>query len=175
MEYFMLKSSVKTPLQPIDIDMKRYQYRLTKENFNRIPKSEVYYFENTEDIEIPELLVHPTFMVGETLQNIISLYDDTILWKSLYLVPNEEQKMIGGTKHYQIPRIKRYKCLHPDTEKQPNGAITKLVIDKKKVRNLDVFQVEGTQENYILVSLAVAESISRRHLYGVRLERVEVR
>lgn len=175
MEYFMLKSSAKTPLKPINIDTKRYQYRLTKENFNRIPRSEVYYFQNTDDIEIPELMVHPTFMVGETLKDIISLYDDTIIWKSLYLVPNEEEKMIGGTKHYQIPRLKRYKCLHPETEKQPNGAITKLILDKQRIRNMDIFQVQEAQENFVLVSLALAESISRRNLYGVRLERVEVR
>lgn len=175
MEYFLIKSSAKAPLQPIHVDTKLYPYRLTEENYEKLPKSEVYYYHHTEEIEIPELLTHPTFMVGDVLQQLIYLYDDTVLWKSLYLLPDEEEKMTEATRHYWIPELNKVKCLHPEVELQPNGAVKTLILDKKRLRNMNIFQVEETQENFVLVSLALAESISRRHLYGVRLERVEVK
>lgn len=175
MEYFLIKSSVKVPLQPIHMDTNLYRYRLTEENYERLPKSEIYYYHYTEDIEIPELMLQPTFMAGDVLQQIISLYDETVSWKSLYMLPDEEDKIMELSKHYWIPGLTRIKCLHPQAELQPNGAVTKLVLDKKRLRNLNIFQVEETQENFVLVSLALAESISRRQPYGVRLKRVEVR
>lgn len=175
MEYFLIKSSVKAPLQPIHMDTNLYRYRLTEENYQRLPKSEIYYYHHTEDIEIPELMLQPTFMVGDVLQHMISMYDDTVLWKSLYMMPDEEDKITEITRHYWIPKFTRIKCLHPQVEIQPNGAVKELILDRKRLRNMDIFQVEETQENFVLVSLALAESISRRHPYGVRLERVEVR
>lgn len=180
MEYFLLKSNVKTPLCPIIRDNTNYPYRLTEENYNRLPKSEVYNYFFKEDMEKPELLTQPTFMLGDSLKSIISLYDDSVEWKSFHVLPVEgervlEEKVLEESKHYWIPKLTRLKCLHSDVEIQPNGAVTTLILDKNKLRNMDIFQVEETQENYVLVSLALAESISRRHPYGVRLERVEVR
>ena len=175
MDYFLLKSSAKVPLQPTLMDTKLYQYRLTQEAYERLPQSEIFSFHHTEDIEIPELLLQPTFMVGDSLKQIISLYDETVSWKSLYLMPDEEDKVVEGTKHYWIPNLSKVRCLHSETEMLPNGAVSKLILDKSCLRNVDIFQVEETLENMVLVSLALAESISRRHPYGVRLERVEVR
>ena len=52
-----------------------------------------------------------------------------------------------------------------------------LIIDKSKMRNLDIFRIakDGVSENLVVVSLALAESISRRNAYGVIFERIEVR
>lgn len=175
MEYFLLKTSVKVPPQPIHLDEKVYQYRLTKAAYDKLPKSEICSFHLTDDMEIPELMIHPTFMVGEALKNIISLYDESVSWKSLYFMPDEEDKVMEGTIHYWIPDFPKLRCLHEETEIQPNGAVSKLILDKRFLRNVNVFQIEETQENMVLVSLALAESISRRHFYGVRLERVEVK
>lgn len=175
MEYFVIKSSVKVPLTPILKDTILYPHRLTEANYNSMPKGKIYYYRDTEDMEIPELMIQPTFMVGDSLRRIISVYDDTVDWKTLYMMPDEEEKMVDGTKRYSIPNLTRCKCLHPDSETTPNGAVTKLILDKSRLRNTAIFQVEETLENYVIVSLALAESISRRHPYGVRLERVEVR
>lgn len=175
MEYFVIKSSVKVPPVPTLKDTILYPHRLTEENYNSMPKGKIYYYHDAEDLEIPELMVQPTFMVGDTLRHIISVYDDTVDWKALYMMPDEEDKVVDGTKRYSIPNLTRCKCLHPEVEMTPNGAVTKLILDKNRLRNMAIFQVEETQENYVIVSLALAESISRRHPYGVRLERVEVR
>lgn len=175
MEYFVIKSSVKVPLTPTNKEAVLYPHRLTEENFNSMPKGTIYYYHDAEDIEIPELMVQPTFMVGDSLRRIISVYDDTVSWKTLYMMPDEEEKVVDGTKRYSIPNLTRCKCLHEEAETAPNGAVTKLILDKNRLRNTAIFQVEETLENYVIVSLALAESISRRHPYGVRLERVEVR
>lgn len=175
MEYFVIKSSVTAAFLPILLDTRTYKYRLTKENFAQMPESEIYYFHQREEEEIPDLLLSPTFLCGDALKRIVSLYDASIGWKSIYMMPDEEEKIIKGTVHYWIPDMARQKCLHKDCAIQPNGAVEKLILDQRRLRNVDIFQVEETLENNIIVSLALAESISRRHLYGVVLERVEVR
>ena len=69
----------------------------------------------------------------------------------------------------------RLPCLHEDAVVLPDGTIKKLVIDHKKIPNIDIFQIKNAVHNRVLVSLRMAESISRRKAYGVMFERVEVR
>ena len=175
MEYFVMKSSVNSPFTTNGKETMLYPHRLSEENYQSMPAGKVYYYQDREDIEIPELLIQPTFMVGDSLRQIISVYDDAVDWKALYMMPNEEEKVVNKTKRYSIPNLTKWKCLHKEAEVAPNGAVTKLVLDKSKMRNMPIFQVEETMENYVIVSLELAESISRRHLYGVRVERVEVK
>lgn len=175
MEYFVMKTSVNSPFTTNGKETMLYPHRLSEENYQSMPAGKIYYYEDKEDIEIPELLVQPTFMVGDALRQIINVYDETIEWKALYMMPNEEEKVVNGTKRYSIPNFTRWNCLHEDAQIAPNGEVLNLVLDKSKLRNAPIFQVEETIGNYVIVSLELAESISRRHLYGVRVERVEVK
>lgn len=175
MEYFVIKSSVNSPFTTNGKESVLYPHRLSEENYQSMPVGKIYYYHDRDDIEIPELLIQPTFMVGDSLRQIIGVYDDAVEWKTLYMMPDEEEKVVDGTKRYSIPNLTRCKCLHEDTQIAPNGAVTRLVLDKRKLRNMPIFQVEETMENYVIVSLELAESMSRRHLYGVRVERVEVK
>ena len=45
----------------------------------------------------------------------------------------------------------------------------------RKIKGRNIFRPKGLQQNQIVVSLAVAESILRRNPYGVSLKKVEMR
>ena len=45
----------------------------------------------------------------------------------------------------------------------------------EKIKGRNIFRPKGLQQNQIVVSLAVAESILRRNPYGVSLKKVEMR
>ncbi len=175
MEYFVIKSHAVMVPEPARISNQDYPYQMNEENFEKIEDAKVDYYHLNKDTEIPEVLLKPTFMCGDSLKHIMEIYDPAIKWKSVYLIPGMEEQLVEGTIHYWIPSMKRQHCLHRDCVTLPNGALQKLILDQRQVRNMDVFQVADTRENYVIVSLALAESISRRHMYGVALERVEVR
>lgn len=164
-----------TPPQPHRLSNKDYPYRMTEENFRMIEDDKTDYYQLFDETEIPQLMTNPTFMCLDGLKSIINVYDPSVRWKSLFLIPGTEEQLYEGTLHYWIPSIIKQDCIHEDCEIMPNGAIEKLILDEKKIRNRDIFQVADVQENYVVVSLALAESINRRHLYGVITERVEVR
>lgn len=175
MEYFMIKSNAVVNPEPARISNAQYPYLLSDENFARITDKFVDYYHLHADTEIPGLMTHPTFMCNDQLKHIMEIYDPYIEWKSLYLVPGEESQQVLGTYHYWIPNMTRQDCVHKDCVQLPNGSLQNVILDKTRMRNMDVFQVGGTQENIVVVSLPLAESISRRHIYGIKLCKVEVR
>lgn len=175
MEYYLLKSnSVRNP-EPARLSHEEFPYLMNEENFMIAQDKFVDYYMLFPETELPELLTQPTFLCRDGLKRIMELYDPYIEWKSLYLLPSEDEQMTTGTLHYWLPAMTKQNCLHDECVILPNGAVQELILDKRKIRNMDVFQVGGTQENIVVVSLALAESISRRHLYGVKLCKVEVR
>ena len=52
--------------------------------------------------------------------------------------------------------------------------LKELVWDKKKIKGLDIFRVAGLLEYKVIVSLPVTESLLRRRLYGIGLQRIKV-
>ena len=60
------------------------------------------------------------------------------------------------------------------TEYYPNGTVKRLVLNRKKIGRHNLFLLEGSHRKDPVVSLALAESILRRHPTGVRFEEVEV-
>lgn len=175
MEYFQLISEATNIPKPTLFSDNEISYRMSKKHFDEMPKSQTCYYETAEDQEIPELMNHPTFLCGRELKHIIEVYDPDIQWKNLFFLPSKMDEMTEKTLEYSIPSLTEQNCLHEDCVIYPNGELEKLILNGKKIRNMDIFQVEGTAVNYVIVSLPLAESISRRNLYGIKLERVEIR
>lgn len=176
-EYFLLRTDATASFKPTEIDRKLYQNIMNKENFEKIPKDAICYYKYSDEVEMPDVMLTPTFMVGRSIYNIIKLYDDSISWKSLQVFPDLREFTREMTKSYWIPFVPECKCLHKETVILPNGTVEKVILERRNMRNVDIFRVtgEGIRENLIVVSLALAESINRRNVYGVSIERIEVR
>ena len=175
MEYFLIRSCAVTPFKPIHMDRSLYTNLMTEEAFEKIPEDIIYYYHFSEEIELPDVMFRPTFMTGDSLHDIISLYDESIQWKNMQIFPDRQDFPREMAKGYWIPLLKEYRCLHKDTLVLPDKTTKKPILDRSRLRNTDIFRISGVSENLVAVSLALAESISRRELYGITFERLEVR
>lgn len=175
MEYYLMKQYAVSPVSPLLVEPEPYQYRLSREGFDSLPDCSLGYYQYSLETELPAVLTHPTFMVSQDIKKVIGMYDETVPFKALTILPNDFDKVNEASMTYAIPYLRRYDCLHEDAVVLPDGTIKKLVIDHKKIPNIDIFQIKNAVHNRVLVSLRMAESISRRKAYGVMFERVEVR
>lgn len=176
-EYFLLKTAATSLFKPIDFDYKLYQHIMTKEHFEKIPKDKICYYKYSVEVEMPDVMLRPTFMVGSSIYNIVKLYNENIEWKSLQVFPDVLDYVREMVKSYWIPCLPEYKCLHEEAIVLPNGTVDRLILNRSKMRNVDIFRVADARvgENLVVVSLPLAESINRRNVYGVSIERVEVK
>lgn len=175
MEYYLIKQCVVNPIKPLFVQPEPYKYKLSKEEFEKIPDVSLGYYEYSQETELPAIMYHPTFMVNQKIKKVIEMYDEAVCFKALTILPNDFDKVNEASITYGIPYLRKYDCIHEDSIIMPEGTIKKLVIDHKKIPNADIFQIKNIVQNKILVSLRMAESISRRNVYGVEFERVEMR
>lgn len=176
-EYFLLKTDAMVLFEPVDFDSKLYQHVMTREHFEKLPKDKICYYKYADEVELPDVMRRPTFMVGTSIYNIVKLYDETVEWKALQVFPDQLDFVREMAKSYWIPCLPEYACLHGDAVVLPNGTVERLILNRGRMRNMDIFRVadERIRENLVVVSLPLAESINRRNVYGVSMERVEVR
>lgn len=175
MEYYLMKQIAVSPVKPVLIDPEAYAYQLTEQAFMNYPDSSTGYYEYGEDAELPGVLTNPTYMVNTAIHRVVTMYDAQIEWKTFAVLPNQMSEMNRASETYWIPNLKRYDCLDDSAVVLPEGTIRKLVVNLEGIPNTDIFQIRGTRENMVAVSLALAESISRRGIYGVGFERIEVK
>lgn len=175
MEYYLMNQMEVNPVKYVLLKPEMYAYLLTKENFEKIPELSIGYYEYGVDVTLPDVMVRPTFMVNETIKNVIEMYDETVTFKTLTFLPNAMDEMKEKSKSYAIPNVRRFDCLHEESVIMPEGTIKKLIIDRKKIPNADIFQIKNTIQNKVVVSLRMAESISRRNVYGVEFQKVQVK
>lgn len=176
-EYFMLEQSedVVNPIKLILTEPQKYTAEMTHKQFKELEEVSVAYTQYEKTQEIPDILVHPTFMIAEEMKKVFEMYDDNISFKAVQVFPDRMENIEYATKLYWVYDCVSEDCMHGDTVKFPNGEIKELILDKRKVKGRDIFRVRGLMENKVVVSLAVAESILRRKPYGVSLKKVSMR
>lgn len=147
-------------------------YHVTKQLYDEMERLQVAYYNYNDNLELPDVLEYPTFLVSEMVKKVMKMYDDEISFKGLQLYPTEYEKKMAP--FYWLPYIEEYNCLHESSRLLPNGTVDELVLEALQIPDKEIFRVAGIQENRIIVSLPVAESILRRKPYGVWLEKVRI-
>ncbi|WP_110955861.1 hypothetical protein [Anaerosinus massiliensis] len=112
-----------------------------------------------------DFLDSPRAIASDKLKRILSAYNSQIIFKILMLV---DVKSIYWL--FEAPEID---CLSPNTELQKKDKITRLVLDREKVKEHAVFSVKGIPEHYIIINLNVAEKIFQQDPWGIILQEVE--
>lgn len=177
MEYFLLKQSedVVNPIKIFGVDMENYTVVMTHQDFKQIKRSKVAYAEYSRSHEMPDILTYPTYMVSDTIRRVLHMYDDNISFKSIQVFPTLEKDLMEATRTYWVYDCVMEDCLHQDTIILPNGGMQEIILNKTKIKGRDIFRVKGTLDNKLIISLAVAESILRRNVYGIMLEKVRIK
>lgn len=124
-----------------------------------------------ESTIFPDMLTEPLDMVKEGIKDVISMYEDTVLWKAVSLF-NRERNTLN---RYYLLFPERLSCIHPDTEYRTDGSISRLILDRERVKGREIFQIEGEEKKGIFVSLNIVESVLRREHYGIRFTQAECR
>lgn len=173
MEYYRMKmSSVITNYITLEkLDTSVYKPDCSQEEFEQLPKGIVTYYHDTMGLEIPDVLQKPLLLVKENVKDILQMYDEHIKGKPIKVFAYERDVNLAPT--YWFLNYEEVDCLSQNIEIYPNGEVKKLILNRNKIGKKDVFRVKGTKECFIIVSLAVAESMLRRKVYGVEFERVE--
>lgn len=174
MEYYELSQSkkVENAIEILGLDQEKYCYAMKEADFEALDKLKVAYYSGREFEEICDILITPTFMVSDCMKKLMELYERDIQFKGVQVFPTAQESERYPL--YWVPKFPEINCFHKKTVIQDNGMVEKLVLDKRKIGNRQIFRLPGIIEYKVIVTMPVAESILRRRMYGVGLQKIEV-
>ena len=157
------------------LDTQVYVANPSEEQFQRLPESIVTYFSYQKDYEVSDYLVAPTPMVSDGLRKVFAMYEPQMKFKSIQCYADKEEDIYKMAPAFYVYYIEQTACLHKDAVIAPNGAVSKLVLDKNHMNGSDIMVIDGIPEKITIVSLAVVESILRRNMFGIDFQEVEIK
>ncbi len=168
MQYFILKMSehVKNAIVPT---LQGINMPIVK--IDALEDYSIGYYER-QGVEATDILTAPLFMVSEEIKELMRLYDESILFKGIQLFSRDSEYV--PVLYYAVQPFCA-DCLHHDVRINPNGTVNEVILDKARIPQRDIFQIDGLVQQKVVVSLRVAESLLRRRLYGIGLEPIQVR
>lgn len=174
MDYFELFQSemVENAVELMGLDSSRYCYAMKERDFAALDKLKVAYYSGRETEEMCDILKKPTYLISNEIKRLFELYDTKIEYKGVQLFSTASENITSPL--YWVAGFPMVDCLHESARKYDNGMLKELVLDKKKIKGLDIFRVAGLLEYKVIVSLPAAESLLRRRLYGIGLQRIKV-
>ncbi len=176
MHLFSIRQSenVRNPIKIAGYAENIYHYNMTMSEVKALPKLAVGYYTAHKSIEFPAIIHEPVFMVDNVLKKLLKLYDREMIFRGLHVYDDKLDETNVQMHSYWAMGVSAHLCVHPDVKIFPNGSVEKLVLHQDMIPEKDVFKVGGIMEERIIISEAVAESILRRHMYGIALEEVEI-
>lgn len=136
---------------------------------SRLKDKMIFEVETAESTLFPDILEKPILMVSAAMRDIILIYEKQVFFREVLFINAE------GTQRYTyyipfLPRIACFKdatCCYKNKNKMETG-----VIDIDKMWNRHIVEVEGSNEQCIVISLDLAESFLRKGLIGIGLREV---
>lgn len=172
MRYFFITQDVNLPcaIKYRDFDINGGRHLFTKEDAGQMKEAVVLYLTGSGYEARWDFLQRPVTMFSERFKKILDAYEPGLVFQDVILIHKEN----GLQYRYTHVLMEEVEAIGSRTEYNPNGTEKRLVLDGKKIGNHNLFLLKGSQRKDPLISLAVAESILRRNVIGVRLEEVEV-
>lgn len=125
----------------------------------------VTYYPNSLDVEKPDILYSPAFLVSDRLKRLLEKYDSKMRFKGIRCYPQDYDD--PESLLYWWPSLDKIDCMSDKTEKYSNGLIHRLVIRPDKTQGKPILMVGGTIETIVLVSMELTESMLRRGMWGM--------
>ncbi len=143
---------------------------LGTEYIGKMKKSVTLHVQDEIHTIFSEVIEAPWLMVSDKVYKVIQMYDSDIAFSNAILsLKTQEVPLI-----YKIVLVDRIDCLHESTEFYKDRSIKRLVLDYGKIREQHLFRIEGISPNYMVVSMAVVESLLRRHCVGIQFQEIEL-
>ncbi|ERI09430.1 hypothetical protein [Aneurinibacillus aneurinilyticus] len=172
MRYFILSQDgrISDAVEPMGVTQIITKERMKEEYRHELEELTLQFpIRETNKCEYIDFIERPVPLASDKLKSILTTYDPHLYVKWVIVA---DRKRTRQEKYWLfIPPC--VECLSDRSEFHKNGTSKRLVIDERKVGSQPVFTIAGIRESYILVNLAVAESVLRRGMLGIRFTRVE--
>ncbi|WCF09233.1 hypothetical protein NDS46_04840 [Paenibacillus thiaminolyticus] len=142
---------------------------VTPDQADDIQDITIVFVEGQADSVYPDYIGKPVVLVADEVKKVLELHDPKLVFKCAILSDPKHSMQ----KVYWLLLLPRVDCLSERTEFQKTGAVKRIVIDQAKAAGHAIFRVQGLLEKHVFIPLDVAESLLRRELLGIRLEKVE--
>ena len=167
MKYFMIPhdKALSNVIAPEKLDSSLYRDKISKKEFDAVQSMVVTYFDNSQELEKPDVLYTPAFLVSDKLKKLLRAFDPKMKCKGIRCYPHEVEDPEALL--YWWPWIPRVQCLSEQTTRYPTGLVKHLVVAENRLQRRPILMVDGTLETIVLVSLELAEAMLRRGLWGM--------
>lgn len=116
-----------------------------------------------------DYMEHPIPLVSDRLLEVLTLYQPRLKRRAAVLTDRE--RMTQET-YWAIHPPELANVLSPHTKRRIDGSLEQIVLRREMVE-VPLFQLVDLRETVMIVNLALAESILRRDITGVRLVKLE--
>lgn len=140
------------------------------EHIGRIKNTVTMHVNDTEHTVYEEVIEAPCYMVSKRIYDVIHMFDPDVAFSNAVFSFKEREPQM-----YKILLTDRIDVLHESSEFNKDNSLKHLILDKEKIQGAHIFRIAGISPNYIVVSMAIAESILRRKCEGLCLTEVEIR
>lgn len=171
MRYFIIKQDImlenSVVLKGFNNTKKMILLKSDEKVYNHISNMHIITNENTV---YPDMIQAPVLLISEELYDLFILYEPTIIYKIAVL--SDLERKIQKVYRLVLPDI--LDALSEETTYSKVGWLDKMVLDKTKVGEYNIFQVKAGVDIYFIVSLEVVEAMLKRGFIGIEFIEVGV-
>lgn len=137
--------------------------------FGKLPsRPHNFLVDNQKENVYPDLIEAPLPLLSNRLKEIFNSFEKNIQCSCAIL----SDPVLRTQEIYWLFALERLECLGDGTEFYPDSTLKKLVLNRSLIGEHSVFRIHGIREKQIIIRFDVAESILRRPVVGIKLERV---
>lgn len=125
--------------------------------------------DNQKENMYPDLIEAPLPLLSNRLKEIFCSFEKNIQCSCAIL----SDPVLRTQEIYWLFALERLECLGDGSEFYPNSTLKKLVLNRKSIGEHCIFRIHGIREKQIVIRFDVAESILRRPMIGIKLERID--
>lgn len=173
MKYFLLEDNPELKYAPkIQNWYGAFDVRnINMESYPKLPKRQMFTVEASEHTMFTDIILFPFLLVSAKVQEVLTMYREPCFFRDVVLL----DQLKGEAHVYYLPVFKEAVDLAFEKKQYRNGVcISKLPSPalKEGAVNLNMFWVRKSDKRYIVLSLALAESLIRRNVTGLGLTEV---
>ena len=174
MDYFWIKvekTYMHTPVITNLNDIVNRRAAMSLENASNIADINVGFARSQRPLDYVDVLDRQLFLVSEEVKKVFSIYERSLQFKTVCILNNLD----GSSCNYYAPLFVKVDCL-PDEYKavRNRNKLENLIIKVGAAEDHSVFKIAGIDTDIIIIRLDVAESLLRRNIRKLTLERVQL-
>lgn len=167
MDYFLIKQDKRFINPPIIQNLSGLLRRkeLCLKDEHKIKERNVVFANNDKSLDFLDLLDDQIFLVTEKVKKVIALYEPTAIFKAFCILNNRKNEYCL----YYSPILPEVGCV---TVIKGIGCKRTMFLEREKVGEHCFFRATGTENETTIVRIDAAESLLRRKVKGIILEKI---